>query len=151
MKPTILSLLWIIFALNVCAKEPTYREALQALHDRFAKLEMERHDYRKPEPRLTAEEEQERVRLHGQLLRDDPVWVLIEQMLADIRALEELRTKTEADSVLIETLKDLLAGVAGFSDRATSRAQAEEDARALRQFVVRRDVEGLRAWSKSQR
>ena len=50
----------------------------------------------------------------------------------------------------MEILKDLLAYVSAFEERATTRAQAEQFATALRQFVVRRDVAGASTWAKSQ-
>jgi hypothetical protein len=149
MKPTILLLLLLATVPDGLAQDAGYRANLQSLHDRFAALEMVRHDYLKPQPRLSPEQEQERLRLHGQLVRDDPVWVLYEQLDADIKALEAARTKTDSDTGLINTLKNLLATVTGVLDQPTTRAQADEYATALRQFVARRDEAGATAWSKS--
>lgn len=89
------------------------------------------------------------LQLHGQLLRDDPIWVLSKQIDADIEALKALPNKTDSDAALIDTLKNLLALVDAHYDEATTRAQADEYARAMRQFVARRDYEGAKAWSKS--
>lgn len=150
MKPIILSLLLLTPVLRAFATDSAYQNTLRTVHDRFAYLEMLGSDYRKSEPRLSPEQEQELLRLHGQLLRDDPVWVLCRQIDADIQALKGAPTKTNADAALLDTLKNLLAFVSAHDDKATSRAQADEYARAMRQFVVRRDYEGAKAWSKTQ-
>jgi hypothetical protein len=146
MKPIILSLLLLIPGSRVFASDSTYQDTLRAVHDRFAYLEMLRSDYRKSEPRLSPEQEQEWLRLHGQLLRDDPVWVLYRQISADIEALKAAPTKTDSDAALIDTLKNLVAFVNEHDEKATTRAQADEYARAMRQFVARRDYEGAKAW-----
>jgi hypothetical protein len=148
MKPIILSLLLLIPVSTAFASDSTYQETLRAVHHRFDELEMLGSDYRKAQPRLSPEQEQERLRLHGQLLRDDPIWVLYNQIDADIEALKAVPTKTDSDAALIDTLKNLLAYVHGHNDQATTRAQADEYARALRQFVARRDYEGIKVWSK---
>lgn len=150
MKPIILSLLLLIPGLRAFASDFTYQDTLRAAHDRFAYLETLRSDYRKSQPILSPEQEQERLRLHGQLLRDDPIWVLYEQINADIQALKAVQTKTDSDAALIDTLRNLLAYVNAHDDKATTRAQADEYARAMRQFVARRDYEGIMAWSKIQ-
>jgi len=51
---------------------------------------------------------------------------------------------------LIETLKNLLAVVSGLDDRASTRAQAEEHATLLRQFVARRDYDGAVRWAETK-
>lgn len=150
MKPIILSVLSLIPLLSGFASDSTYQDKLRAVHDRFAYLEMLNSDYRKSQPRLSPEQEQELFRLHGQLLRDDPVWVLYRQLSADIEALKAIPTKTDSDAALIDTLKNLLVFVTAHDDKATTRAQADEYARAMRQFVARRDYEGAKAWSKIQ-
>jgi len=148
MKPIILSLLLFTPVLRAFAADFAYQNTLRTVHDRFAYLEMLNSDYRKPQPRLSPEQEQELFRLHGQLLRDDPIWVLQRQIDADIQALKAVPTKTDSDAALIDTLKNLLAFVSGHDDKATTHAQAVEYARAMRQFVARRDLEGAKAWSK---
>lgn len=148
MKPIILPVLLLIPGLSAFASDSTYRETLRKVHDRFSYLEMVGSDYRKTQPILSPEQEQERLRLQGQLLRDDPIWVLQKQIDADIEALKALPDKTGSDAALIDTLKNLLAFVSAHDDKATTRAQAEEYAKAMRQFVARRDYEGAKAWSK---
>ena len=90
MKRTIVLLLLSLPLLGVSAQEGKYRETLQGLHDRFAALEMKQNDYRASQPRLSPEEEQDRRCLHGQLLRDDPIWAVMRELQADIYALEAL-------------------------------------------------------------
>ena len=149
MKPTILSLLLLLIVPHLRAEDSGYREGLEKLRHRCSQLETEASDYRQPELRLSPEKLQELNQLQGQLLREDPVGTLGDQILADIRALETLRTRTAADTELIENLKDLLAHVSGVADQATTRAQADELASTLRQFVARRDLAGLKAWAKT--
>ena len=150
MKSIILPLLLLFSGLSAFASDSTYRDTLRKVHDRFAYLEMVGSDYRKPQPILSPEQEQEFLRLQGQLLRDDPIWVLQKQIYADIDALKALPAKTDSDAALIETLKNLFAVVSAHDDRATTRAQAEEYARTMLQFVARRDYEGAKAWAKLQ-
>jgi hypothetical protein len=145
-----LSLLLLSPLLRVSAADSSYRETLTAVHDRFARLEMEANDYRKAQPILSPDQEQEFLRLHGQLLRDDPVWALLRQLYDDIKAVDAIPEKTSADKALLETLKNLLATVSSHAETATTRKQAEEYALALRQFVARRDFEGAKAWSQAR-
>ncbi len=151
MKTIILPVFLLIPVLSAFAADSTYQDKLRAAHDRFSYLEMVNSDYRKSQPRLSPEQEQEMLRLHGQLLRDDPIWALQRQISADVDALKAIPTKADPDVALIDTLKNLLAFVSANEDQATSRAQAEEYARTMRQFVARRDYEGAKAWSKSPR
>lgn len=73
----------LLTAAGLRAEDSSYRESLRNLRDRCSELEAEASDYRKPEPRLTPEKEQELFRLQGQLLRDDPVGTLSNQISAD--------------------------------------------------------------------
>jgi hypothetical protein len=150
MKRTILFFLFFSFLPLAWAEDSPYLAALKATHERFRILDAERNDYRRLKPELPPAKEEERLRLLGQLLTDDPVWELSQQIQADITALVAVRPQTPADVAIIESLKDLLACVAGFDERATTRAQAEQFATALRQFVALRDVAGASAWAKLQ-
>lgn len=147
MKPIILCLSLFLTAPYLRAEDSSYRQSLEKLRHRCSELQIEESDYRKPKPSLTPEKEQELFRLQGQLLRDDPVAALSSQIDADWRALDALKTKTAADTALIETLKNLQAEVDAATDAATTRAQAVEHATALRQFVARRDVAGIKVWT----
>ena len=149
MKPAILFLFLLAIVPNAGAQDSNYRQNLQKMQDRCSQLEMEANDYRKPDLRLTPEKERELFCLQGQLRREDPVGALRDEIHADIRVLDALPTKTAADTALIETLKNFLADVSGAADLATTRAQAEEHATAMRQFVTRRDVAGLKAWTEA--
>jgi hypothetical protein len=150
MKQTGLYLVFAALAAQVRADDSTYRTAMNLAHERLRILNVERNDYRKREPGLPPEQETERLRLLGQLQTDDPIWALGQQIQADITALADARSQTAADAAIIENLKDLLAITSSFEDRATTRAQAEAFATALRQFVARRDVAGAGTWAKSQ-
>ena len=150
MKRAFLIFVFSSLVLHAGGDEPTYLPGLKATHERLRVLEAERHDYRKPKPGLPPAEEEERLRLLGQLLTDDPVWILAQQIQADISALVALRPQSPADVATIDALKELLAITAGFEERATTRAQAEQFAVSLRQFVARRNAAGAKAWATSQ-
>jgi hypothetical protein len=150
MKQAIPAILFLASVLPSPADDSAYRTAIDSAHERFRILEVELHDYRKVVPALPPAQEEERHRLLGQLIADDPVWALAEEIQADISALAAIRQRSPADSDILESLKDLLAITSGFQGRATTRAQAEQFATALRQFVARRDALGASTWAKSQ-
>jgi len=150
MKRTLLSLLFVTLLPQVEAADPPYLASLKVTRERFGFLEAHRNDYRKPKPELPPTQEEERLRLLGQLLTDDPIWALQNQVQADIDALAVLRPRTPADDTILEALKDILAITGGFDERATTRTEAEKFATALRQFAARRDAVGASAWAKSQ-
>jgi len=144
--------LFSVAVIQASADESAYLPSIKATHKRLSFLEAERRDWRywrKPEPVLPAAQEQERLRLLGQLLTDDPVWTLAQQVQADIWALVALQPRSPADGTAIDALKELLAIIGGFEERATTRTQAEQFATTLRQFVARRDVTGAHTWAKS--
>lgn len=149
-KRTILPLLFAISVHQSQAGDSAYRTALNAAHERYRALEMQLHDFRKIKPELPPTQREERLRLLGQLVTDDPVWVLAEQIHSDIAALVAIRSRTAADDAILDSLKDFLAITSGFQERATARKQAELFSTALRQFIARRDAAGASAWAQSQ-
>ncbi len=140
--------MFVALLLQAHAVESPYRAALKTAHERYRQLDAERNDYRKTEPGLPAEKEAEYHRVLGQLLIDDPVWALTEQIQADIDALVTMRSRTPADTAVLEDLKDFLAIMSGLQERATTRKEAEQIATTLRQFIARRDAAGALAWAK---
>jgi hypothetical protein len=135
-------------ALRASAQESAYQAALKPIRTRVHLLEAERDDYRKVKPGLSPAQEEEYLRLIGRLFVDDPIWVILQELQADIHALGELPQRTSADGRTLEKLKDLLAMTSGFEERAIDRKQAEEFATTLRQFIARRDGDGAHEWSK---
>lgn len=150
MKPILLASLLVAFALQSRAEDTTYQTTLRIARERFNTLNTQMHDYRKVKPELAPAQHEERLRLLGQLVDQDPFWMLSEQLQADISALAGIPSRTPTDEELLGDLKDLLAITCGIQDRATTRKQAEEFATALRQFIVRRDVTGANTWAKSK-
>ena len=150
MKTIVLTLFALLPLLGAHAQESEYQKKLQTLWLQFVKLDSERVDYRKPDPRLPLEDEQEWLRLRGQLLRDDPIRTLCDQLGMDIEALAKLPSPANADKELLEDLKDLLAHISGYQDRPANLAEATACATSLRQFVVRRDVNGMSRWLKAK-
>ena len=69
---------------------------------------------------------------------------------ADIRAVGALRPRSDIDEANLAVLKDFLAIVAGFEERATTRTQADYFATNLRQFLGRRDATAASAWAGTQ-
>jgi len=98
---------------------------------------------------LSTSEEKERLCLLGQLIDQDPVLALTRDIIADAQALEEGPDKPEVHAA-VEKLRQLALITTGFEGRATTLAEAKSFANVLRKFVVRRDVEGARAWAKAQ-
>lgn len=150
MKHAIVALLFVMLLLRAQADDTPYRAAVKSAHKRYEVLSRERVDYRKTKPGLPAPQEEEYLRLLGQLSVDDPVWALAQQIQADIDALVAVRSRTPADDAILDNLKDLLAITASVEDRANTREEAERIATVLRQFIIRRDVAGARAWVKSR-
>ena len=150
MKRAVLSFLFVALLLQAHADDSPYRISLTSSHERYRVLNAERNDYRKPKPGLPPAQEDERLRLLGQLLTEDPVWALQQQLQADIDALLAVHPQTPADAAILSSLKDLLAITSLVEDRPTTRAQAEQFAIALRQFIARRDVDGAHNWAKVQ-
>jgi hypothetical protein len=97
---------------------------------------------------LSPAEEKERLCLLGQLIDQDPVSALTRDIVADVHALEGSGKPEEHATA--EKLVELSAITTGFEGRATTLAEAKSFASILRKFVVRRDVEGAKAWAKAQ-
>ena len=150
MKSFVFTLLALVPFLNAHGEETEYQKELQSLWDRFATLDTERADYRKPRPKLTAAQEEEWLRLRGQLLRDDPIFTVCEHLQMDLEALKALPSPTDRDKELIETFKELLAIVGSCRDRTATLAEATACATTLRQFIARRDSQGAIQWLKAK-
>src|SRR4051812_18854147 len=96
MKRAFLIIFWVVVA-DATGGESDYLSTIKSAHERLNALEVERSDYRKVKPNLSQAEEDERLRLLGQLSVDDPVWALTQQLIADVSALVALQPKTEND------------------------------------------------------
>ena len=149
MKQMLLCFVFAGVAFRAPGQESAYQSALKPIRTQVHLLEAERNDYRKTKPGLPPAQEEERVRLIGRLFVDDPIWVILQELQADVHALGELSQRTPADNRTLEDLKDLLAITSGLEDRAIDRKQAEEFATTLRRLIARRDVDGARKWSKN--
>jgi hypothetical protein len=151
MKHTFFALLSSLsLAAHAVEHHSEYRADLEATRERLRVLDIERNDYRLEEPALAPAQEEERLRLLGKLLEEDPVWSISQQLQADISALITQAVQTPEERALHDDLKDLLAIAMGVEGRARTRKQAEADATVLRQFIARRDVAGAGAWARSQ-
>jgi hypothetical protein len=128
----------------VLCDEPSYREKIHAVHQKLSDLEAKN----LRNNGLSPAEQKERFTLVGELTDEDPVWALYHNMIEDLQALGSGRTPEEAAEVT--DLRELLPIVAEFSQRATTLPEARAFASILRQFVVRRDVDGAKAWAKAQ-
>jgi hypothetical protein len=145
-KLTVVALLLVAYASAALADEPSYRATIDAAHRRLNDLNrklMREHG-------LPPNEETERFALIGRLTTEDPVWALSRQIPADISALGSGRTPTAEEATEITDLHELQAIVDEFSRRATTLSEARAFASILRQFVVRRDVDGAKAWARAQ-
>jgi hypothetical protein len=140
----------IVSLSQVQAGEFDYRTKVDSTRERFESLDLAFNDYRKNQRGLPPQEEEERLRLFGRLLNEDPVWGVALQLRADIDAITSISPQAPADRELLERLKDLLAITCEMDGRAHSRQEAETYAKSLRQFIARRDVDGARLWVKSR-
>lgn len=155
MRTIILLCIGIAFVWPSRAEDTEYQSSLRKARERLEVLEMQRNDYRriKPgglRPQLLPAEEAERDRLLGQLLNDDPIWGLTRRLEVDLDALTIFRREVPAgNSMAVEDLKELLVLTNRFEGQATTHAEAEKIATALRQFIILRDVAGAKTWARN--
>jgi hypothetical protein len=149
MKPILHLVLFCALMLSASAQESAYQKSLQSIHDRFAKLETERSDYRKPKQELPPEQEREWLQLMGQLITEDPFWLLQKQLYAEIRVLADMQKRTAEEDAVLDMLKDFLAVASSVRDFAANREEATLNANTFRRFMVRRDLDGAQKWSNS--
>ncbi len=151
MRLLVFSLL-LAFAGTAAAQEMTpYQEEVLRLQDRYNKLEMDRHDYRKPKPGLPPEQEAERRKLKTELMEKAPLLALMEQLSEDITVLAQSKPVPEEDVRLMDTLKELLACAAPFQEYAKTQEEAKTLAAKVHLLIVRRDAKGLLALDKEMR
>lgn len=148
MKALICSLLCWCVVSQVCGSDDSpYQARLLALHTRHAVLNTGKEGA--GGKGLSAAEEQERLALHGQLAEQDPLWVLLEELSENIRALVMTKPPAEKDAALVEDLKSCLALASGMQGKAKDLKEAEEQTAMMRRFILRRDVKGLGQWSRT--
>src|SRR4051794_40353205 len=121
MKLTVLFIAILTLSASLKARASDYRSALEVVHEQFYALEIERYDYRKPIPHLSPLKEEERFKLLGRLLSEDPVWSLTRELQADIDTLVSTGQNTQEERNLLEKLKDLLAISSSFLARSETR------------------------------
>jgi hypothetical protein len=144
-KFTVLLFVFLLDITRSFAGEPSFRAEIAAVRNRYLALGNRKAIGRS----LSAAEEKERLCLLGQLIDQDPVTALTRDIIADIHALEEGSGKPE-EHAAVEKLTELAQITTGFEGRATTLGEAKSFANVLRKFVVRRDVEGAKAWAKVQ-
>ena len=145
MKLTVLFFVFLLDITRSFADEPTFRAEIAAVRNRYHTL-----GYRKAVGgSLSAAEEKERQCLLGQLIDQDPVTALTRDIVADIEAINGSGKPEERAAV--EKLRELAYITTTFEGRATELGEAKSFANTLRKFVVRRDVEGAKAWAKAQK
>ena len=154
MKAATLFVLFLGFGIfpSLHASDDTpYQVSLRRLEDRLLKLEMERSDTRRVPPGLPSDLEKQYQQVLGEVLLTNPVWGVIRELEHTLRALLVQPVREAGDDALIETLKDLLAQSAIVLGQAKDLTEAEKHAETLRRFIVKRDVKGLGAWTRSFR
>jgi hypothetical protein len=125
------------------ANDPSYHDEITAVTNRYVALA----NRKALGGILSPAEDKERQCLLGQLIEQNPVWALTNEIVADAQALKQGKPEERAAA---NKLLELAAITGGFQLRATTLAEAESFASILREFVVRRDVEGAREWAKAQ-
>ena len=144
-KSTLFAVILIASTWVGLANDPSYHDEIIAITNRYRNLA----NRKALGGILSPAEEKERQCLLGQLIDQDPVFPLTCEIVADAQALQQGSGKPE-EQAAAKKLLDLAAITAGFEGRATTLAEAKSFASILRAFVVRRDVEGARAWAKAQ-
>jgi hypothetical protein len=146
MKLAGVALLLIFCSLAAASDEVSYRATIDAAHRRLGELDKKRgRDHALPPA-----EETERYALIGRLMTEDPVWALHVDMIAEMAALGSGKPLTPEEATEMEDLRELWGITGEFVQRATTLPEAKAFASILRQFIVRRDVDGARAWAKAQ-
>ncbi len=148
MKPAFFSLLCLAIVLTTGGNDSPYQAELMKIMDRYTRLETERSHPVAPR-RLSEADEKERRQLLGQLIDMDPIWVIVRELEADIRALLTIKPAKPGDEALLEDLKSFMAFTAGVQQHAKDLEEAEQLANTIRGFIIRGDVEGLGKWVKS--
>jgi hypothetical protein len=145
MKLTVLFFVFLLDITRSFADESTFRAEIAAVRHRYHTL-----GNRKAMGKsLSTAEEKERQCLLGQLIDQDPVTALTRDIMASIQAIEG--SDKPEERALVKTLSELAYITTTFEGRATELGEAKSFANTLRKFVVRRDVEGAKAWAQAQK
>ena len=129
------------------SEDTPYQTTLRKIEDRHMALEAERYHPANKAKTLPPADEKELQQLTGQLMELHPLWVLFNQLAADIRVLAVQKTLEAKDTALLEDLKNFLALSAVMQGRANNLEEAQEHADMLRRFIVRRDFQGMKKWT----
>jgi hypothetical protein len=144
-KSTLLAVILIASTWVGLANDPSYHDEITAITKRYRTLA----NRKALGGILSPAEEKERQCLLGQLIDQDPVSELTREVTADFLTLQQASGKAE-ERATAEKLLQLVQITTAFEGRAESLPEARSFANVLRKFVVRRDVEGARAWAKAQ-
>jgi len=144
-KPVLFTILLVTSPWGLLADEPSYHDKILAISNRYRALE-NRKDLGGS---LSPAEETERQCLLGQLIDQDPVSALAQEIVAEFQALQQGSRQPE-ERATADKLLELSQIAIRFEGRASTLAEAKSFANVLRKFVVRRDVEGARAWANAQ-
>jgi len=138
---TLLFLL-VILCMQVClAADP----GAETMRQNLAALELERNDYRKPNRELTPEKEEDRQKIIGWLITNDPVWAIQQEVIAQLTGLALIQTATEVRMDEIDWRKEVLAKLKDIKSLDTSSI-TEKQAGELRALIVLKDKSGLDSW-----
>ena len=133
------------------SEDTPYQTTLRKIEDRHMALEAERFHPGNTAKILSPADEKELQQLTGQLMELHPLWVLFNQLAADIRVLAVQKPLDAKDAALLEDLKEFLAFSAVMQGRAKNLEEAQEQTDVLRRFIVRRDFQGLKKWTATFR
>ena len=144
-KSALVVLLPVASLWRALCDERSYHAEITAARSRYLSLE----NRKAMGGSLSAAEEKERQCLLGQLIDQDPLFVLTRE-IAKAQALE-LGSDTSEERATIERLTVLWQIATQFESSATTLPEAKAFANTLRKFVARRDVDGARAWANAQK
>lgn len=118
-----------------------YQWQLERWHRRLDLLEAMQFDSRRNQAVFPSNLESEHLELIATLKKEDPIWVLEEDLAAQIKALAAKRSG-KPDEDKLHDLKDILASIAGCGFLVTSREEGGKLAEKLRKCMAKHDVKG---------
>ena len=145
MKIALVSLMVVLSATTALPNE----EVIQ-MRKRFAELEIERLDFRKPKPELSKDKEKERQTVIGWLYVNDGLWRLKEEVISQINALASSKIDADRRDVELSKRHKALAIVSELMSNADTEL-TEQELGQLRALIAIGDRERLIAWHETKR
>ena len=125
-------------------------DEIEKMNKRFAELETERLDYRKPKQELPQDKETERQAVIGWLYVNDRLWRLWQETNDQLNALANSEIKDDRRSAEMDGRRKALSIIAELYSRPES-VLTDKELQELRALIAIGDRSGLEAWQESKR